>query len=203
MSDLSSHFNALYRNQSPFGKKPLEIIEHILEYKKNGVVLDLGAGDGRNSIFLAKNGFQVTSIDISNTAIEKLNDYSKEERLPLVTSVQDIAKFPFSSNYDVIIAVFVLHYFDVQTARTIIKNMQHHTKQNGLNIVVTFTAEGDFYRQNPATKNFYPEKGVLKTYYDDWTILEYSEENRRAFQKSKDGKPMTNATSFLLAENDK
>ena len=42
-----------------------------------GRVLDLAAGDGRNSIFLAKAGFSVTAADISSVGLDRLKQFAK------------------------------------------------------------------------------------------------------------------------------
>ena len=57
-----------------WGIEPTQIVKSLLKYKKLGKVLDLGAGEGRNSIFLAEKGFDVTAIDISEIGINKLKN---------------------------------------------------------------------------------------------------------------------------------
>src|SRR4051794_11126342 len=50
---------------------------------RNKDVLEIGCGLGKNSIALARLGANVTSVDISRTAIEKLNGYARQSGLPL------------------------------------------------------------------------------------------------------------------------
>lgn len=62
-------------------KNPLgpdqELVDH-LSYLKKGTVLDLACGDGRNSLYLHQEGFQVTGVDFSIEALRKLEAYSKD-----------------------------------------------------------------------------------------------------------------------------
>jgi 2-polyprenyl-3-methyl-5-hydroxy-6-metoxy-1,4-benzoquinol methylase len=64
-------YHALYKGGDPFGINPAEIVERILKYKSSGSVLDIGAGQGRNSLFLAKSGFSVEAIDSSEEGLKK------------------------------------------------------------------------------------------------------------------------------------
>ena len=57
-----------------FGIEPNPTIEERwLMFTKNGTVLDVGCGEGKNAIFLAQKGFLVDAFDISESGIEKLN----------------------------------------------------------------------------------------------------------------------------------
>jgi len=54
------------------------LIENIGEVPV-GKALDLGVGEGRNAIFLARKGFYVTGIDISSKSVEKFLNLAKKE----------------------------------------------------------------------------------------------------------------------------
>mgnify|MGYP001241067258 CR=1 FL=1 len=67
--------------------------------KSSGYALDLACGKGRNSIYLAKNGFQVLSVDIDcksldffshNNIKKKVIDVEKKSNWPLVKNKFDI-----------------------------------------------------------------------------------------------------------------
>ena len=80
-----------------------------------------------------------------------------------------------------------------------IEKIQKHTDPDGLNAITVFTKNGDFYKKNPQTDNFYPDANELKELYSDWEILEYEEVQSKAFQKNLDGSPMFNIAAELLA----
>jgi hypothetical protein len=55
---IENFYNNLFKNnETLFGLKPLNIVEDILQFKQQGSVIDLGAGEGRNALFLAQKGF--------------------------------------------------------------------------------------------------------------------------------------------------
>ncbi|MTI68430.1 MAG: methyltransferase domain-containing protein [Firmicutes bacterium] len=61
--------------------KPLSpetaLIDNI-KYFKEGSVLDLACGDGRNTLFFLKRGFNVTAVDFSNEALKRLQRFVKK-----------------------------------------------------------------------------------------------------------------------------
>ena len=56
------------------------LVENLAYFKK-GSVLDVACGDGRNTIFLIINGFEVTGIDFSDKALDKIGRASCRERV--------------------------------------------------------------------------------------------------------------------------
>ncbi len=73
------------------GLKPVaSFIKDNLDQFKKGTVLDLACGDGRNSIYLAKEGFDVTGIDFSEEALKRLQTFSTNENVDVKTMVIDV-----------------------------------------------------------------------------------------------------------------
>jgi SAM-dependent methyltransferase len=59
--------------------------ENLVSYLKRNLIhpgkaLDLGCGPGRNAIYLAEQGFDVTGYDISNTAIQWAKERAEEKK---------------------------------------------------------------------------------------------------------------------------
>ena len=199
-NSTSERYDRLYKeNLYPFGEEHIFFVEKALQYLKSGEVLDLGAGDGRNSIYLAAQGFHVLAVDFSQVAIKKIKKISDSRNISLDIEVADIRKRKIVRSYDLILAAFVLHHLSRSEALTLIQNMMAHTSIHGLNIIATFTEQGDFYKNNPGTENFYIRNAELKTLYSKWEILRYEEREEEAFAKRGDGSPMRNICVYLLA----
>lgn len=202
---LENRYNRIYsENETTFGGgKPEKVVSDITKYRSSGSVLDLGAGEGRNSLFLAEQGFDVTAQDISEVGLGKLNKTAKEKGLNIQTEVKDIRTLSPDHNFDVFVCTYVLHHLSRQDALVLIKKMQEHTNADGLNTITTFTENGDFYRNDPGTTNFYPKEGELKDLYLGWEILEYEEVEGQAFAKKPDGSPMINISAKIVARKPK
>lgn len=66
-------YDKYYQTENLFGKPYPELIKYFSTYPKQGKVLDLGCGQGRDSIPIARLGFDVTGIDNSRVGIEQMN----------------------------------------------------------------------------------------------------------------------------------
>jgi len=91
-----------------YGLKPNAFISSkIKSFPKNAKILCLGEGEGRNAIFLAKKGFEVTAIDASDIGLEKLKQRAKEEDLEIKTILMDLNDWEANEKYDVIVASYL------------------------------------------------------------------------------------------------
>ncbi|PUE65872.1 SAM-dependent methyltransferase [Arcobacter caeni] len=94
-----------------YGTKANEFLASKIKLIKNKKkLLCLGEGEGRNAIFFAKNGFEVSAIDTSDVGLSKLELRSKEENLNVKTFCMDLNHWETSEKYDVIVASY-LHMF--------------------------------------------------------------------------------------------
>lgn len=201
MTKEADHYNKFYsENHVTFGKgQPDSLIKSILEYRTSGSVLELGAGDGRNALFLAEHGFLVKAQDISEVGVEKIRKQAQERNLIIETEVSDLRTMTLDKSFDIIMCTFVLHHLSLDEAQRLIQQMRLRTNPGGLNAIATFTDNGDFYRKNPDSDNFYPSENKLKDFYPDWEIIKYSEAEGKAFAKKADGTDLVNVSARLLA----
>jgi len=196
-----NNYDALYGASKElfYGESPETFVAQIPDVAASGSVLDLGAGDGRNALFLASRGFDVVAIDTSEAALQKLRSFAFDKNISIETRLEDIARLSFDQEYDVIISTFALHHLAAKDATRVLQDMKTHTRINGLNSLAVFTKNGDFFRRTPQTENFYPAEGWLKELYADWDILAWEEAEGDARAKREDGSPMRNVASRILA----
>lgn len=96
-----------------YGLKPNSFIaSKVKSFPKNAKVLCLGEGEGRNAIFLAKRGFEVSAIDASDIGLKKLEQRAKEENLNIKTICMDLNEWEAQEKYDVIVASYLHMYKD-------------------------------------------------------------------------------------------
>ena len=96
-----------------YGINPNDFLASNIELLKNHQkLLCLGEGEGRNAIFFAKNGFNVSAIDASNLGLEKLQNRAIQEKLDIKTICMDLNFWETDEKYDVIVASYLHMYKD-------------------------------------------------------------------------------------------
>ncbi|WP_179091386.1 bifunctional 2-polyprenyl-6-hydroxyphenol methylase/3-demethylubiquinol 3-O-methyltransferase UbiG [[Flexibacter] sp. ATCC 35208] len=78
------------------------------QFPAGGRALDLAAGSGRHTLYLAERGWEVTAVDFSDVAMEQLS--LRAEGLKVKTVCADLSAFEIADKYDLIV---LYYYFDV------------------------------------------------------------------------------------------
>lgn len=103
-------YDKYYQTENLFGEPYPELMDFFSKYPKNGKILDLGCGQGRDSIPLARLGFDVIGIDNSRVGIEQMNQIAKAEKLNLKGKVADIFEFDNFTKFDFVILDSMFHF---------------------------------------------------------------------------------------------
>lgn len=83
----------------------------FLEEKEiTGSVLDLGCGNGKNTIFFQKNGFEATGIDFAKAAITICKDRAKKEGVKARFQVASVLSYQPKHKFDIVIDCGCLHH---------------------------------------------------------------------------------------------
>lgn len=154
-----------------FGDVSQEIFDLIPMLPSRAKILDLGCGDGRNALPLARAGFDVTAIDLSQVGIHKLNTLAERENLSIQTAVADMTTFKIPRDYDLIISQGCLHFVERRHWEQLIQDFKDHTKLHGFNAITVFTNEIPPPPElTDLCVGMFPE-GELYTMYSEWDIL--------------------------------
>ena len=123
-----------------YGTKPNEFLASKIELiKHKKTLLCLGEGEGRNAIFFAKNGFEVSAIDASDLGLEKLQNRAVEEKLDIKTVCMDLNFWKAEEKYDVIMASY-LHLLRDERER-LFKKIEDSLNTNGYLIAEFFSTK--------------------------------------------------------------
>ena len=85
--------------------RQVDFIIHMLNIAEKGKVLDLACGYGRHSVELARRGYEVTGVDITEEYIKAANDRASKEKLRVTFIHDDIRNIHFTDEFDVVINV--------------------------------------------------------------------------------------------------
>jgi SAM-dependent methyltransferase len=91
-----------------YGAAPNDFLSSMADrLPATGHALDIGAGEGRNALFLASRGLDVLAVDQSEVGIQKARRLAEERRLMLRTRVVDLQDFNAEPNsFDIISSIF-------------------------------------------------------------------------------------------------
>jgi tellurite methyltransferase len=195
--DLVRRLESFYdESPHPWGEEPDTFVVQHVEAFLPGSVLDLGAGDGRNALFLARAGFKVIAVDAVEGAITRLRRSASEAGLEVETHVGDIARFSFAPSYANVISTVTLHFLPKDEAPTIIARAKECTAQGGLHAVSLFTADGPLHR--PSSHAFWLEPGELRSYYEGWDVLHFERRVVTTAVKDERGQPFAQPLDELV-----
>lgn len=107
---MKATYDKYYLTANLFGDPYPELMEFFTKYPKKGRVLDLGCGQGRNAIALARLGYSVTGIDISKVGIDQLNQIGQSEKLNLIGQIGDIYTFNQLVDFDIVLLDSMFHF---------------------------------------------------------------------------------------------
>ncbi|MEA3319540.1 MAG: class I SAM-dependent methyltransferase [Bacillota bacterium] len=126
--------------ESLWGTAPKDtLVQYIDLIPKEGKILDLGIGEGRNALFLASKGFIVDGVDISKTAVERCLKNAKEANLDINAEVGDLMEYKIEQNsYSLIILSNVLNFLRDDEIGIIINKVRDGLKNNGLIYIDAF-----------------------------------------------------------------
>jgi len=131
-----------------WGLKPDVGLKEVLKYAIEGTALDIGAGEGKNSIFLAKNGFKVEAVDKIKECLEKCKKLAKKYGLPIKIRCIDIKKFRFEKNsYNLVIAIASLDFLKFSEIKKIIPKIKKALKKEGVLYLVVFSIKDPAFKR--------------------------------------------------------
>ena len=100
-----------YMQENYFGQSYKELIDFFNNLPNKGTVLDLGCGQGIDSIELAKIGYNVLGVDLSKVGIDQMLKKAENLNLNLLGEVSDIYTFDRIGNFDIILLDSMLHFY--------------------------------------------------------------------------------------------
>lgn len=136
MSEEDRHrWEQKHRTAPPQEEPSPFLVDQIVRVPQGGTALDVAAGRGRNSVFLARHGFSVDAMDISPTAVGEVNRLATELGLPLngIQTDLDAVNLP-ASRYELVI---VINYLN----RSLIPKLKTALKPGGYVIYETFLVD--------------------------------------------------------------
>jgi cyclopropane fatty-acyl-phospholipid synthase-like methyltransferase len=149
------------------------LMKHHHLISKARPVLDIGAGQGRNTLLLARNRFMVDAIDPSQAAIDTIDEIVAKERIPVRTYCcghEDFA--PEADSYSAILIFGLIQILTRESIDLLLEQVRAWTDKGSLVFTTAFTTADPRYpehRENCrsiGTNSFLDEDGNIFTYLE-------------------------------------
>jgi len=82
-----------------------DFIEAEIAFNKQCRILDIGCGTGRHSIELARWGYNVTGIDLSESQLARAREKAREQKVMVDLRKQDARNLSFSNEFDLALMI--------------------------------------------------------------------------------------------------
>ncbi len=136
---------------------------------KHGRALDVAGGAGRNAVWLAQQGLDVTVADISGVGLEMAEQRARNARVSLATVIADLENGPLPFGpWDLVVSVCFLW-------RPLFSQVQHSLNPRGRLIIVQPTKRNLERHQKPP-RQFLLEEGELPTLVGNLNVLFHQEQ---------------------------
>jgi tellurite methyltransferase len=130
---LTENYDSSYeKDEALFGAKESRLLVKCAELIPDDArVLDLGIGQGRNALPLARRGCHVTGIDTSGVAVDTVNRLAGEENLPLETHLQNFMDYEPDRSFDVVLCFGLMQMLNLQECASLVDRLHHWTRPGG------------------------------------------------------------------------
>ena len=166
-----------------FGADPAPILDRHVELIEGGSpILDVGCGQGRNSLFLARRGHDVLALDPSRVAAEQTGAAARAEELRISTQVgrlEDVVR-P-EGGFGVIMVFGLIPILTRAEIDDMVSSIESLIAPGGLLFITAFTTEDPKFKADGQPSDYrhgtrtYLEAEELRFMLSGWQVIEYCE----------------------------
>jgi 2-polyprenyl-3-methyl-5-hydroxy-6-metoxy-1,4-benzoquinol methylase len=177
-------WNELYAKREGVEHQFNKFLAESVRGRKPGRALDIGMGQGRNSLFLAALGWDVTGFDIAEVGVRQAQAEAKKRGLKLNARVGDVDKFDYGkARWDLVVGRY-MHDFITRNADRIVASL----KPGGMLVV-----EGihrDVAKANLQGKAYGHRSNDLLKHFAKLRVKHYEDTMSKADWERSGGKPV-------------
>jgi len=196
-----SHYNQRYDKADYYwGLEPNHSCYEVMKHKpplRPYKLLEVGCGEGKDAVFFAKNGYQVTAFDASQKGIEKTRQLAHDTKTNLKSLVASVNEFRPQDTYDIVYSSSVLHLVQKPLAKAFLKDLIDKTQPGGLHMIQIHVKK-PFIDKPPSPDPTIEawQSGELFSLYSDHEILFCDE---YVFDCQSGGQPHQHCANKIIA----
>lgn len=177
---LIKRFDQRYtKSVAAFGEEPDEILTKFYHLIDNSApILDVGAGQGRNSFFLAEKGYGVEALEPSEVGIKQMEAVAAKEGWPIHLTQGDLASFEKKcEHYSAVLLSGIIQLLDQPQLEKLIVDLKDWTTAGSIIFVTAFSVnELSFDKHKKEDEELSPncfksKDGFIRHYLEENEIL--------------------------------
>lgn len=173
-----------YQQENLFGDPYPEFVAFMADWEPKGAVLDVGCGQGRDALFLAGQGYQVTGIDASKLGIDQMLATAKAKNLTVNGIVANFYNYTFQENYDVVVLDSILHFQkrDLNKELGLLKTVAHLLNPGGLFCCFVHKSRAKEKHLKQFFTESHPDWQILVAKYVSYTYIDQESDHQSESQ---------------------
>ena len=177
-------YDEQYTEENLFGDPYPEFVSFMASWEPKGKVLDVGCGQGRDSLFLAAQGYSVTGIDASQVGVEQMLELASRQALTIKGIVADFFNYDFTETYDVIVLDSILHFGKegIEGELGLLENLCNVLNTEGIICLFVHKSKAKEKKLKAFFAEHFPDWQALKDTYIDYTYFEKTSGFKSDFQ---------------------
>jgi tellurite methyltransferase len=157
-------------------------------------VLDLGCGEGRDSVFFARGGFAVTGAEVSLAGLRKAERLARAQGVKVRWIHANIARLAVPGPFGLVYSCGAIHYVPRGRRARVLARLKRLTCPGGYHGFVVFTDRIVHPDKGEVIDYFAP--GELARAYEDWLVLRCEEDDITC---AREGVPHRHSVERFLA----
>lgn len=151
LTKVMATWNELFSREEFRLKNPNEqvvALASILRERGARRVLDLGCGAGRHTVYLAREGFEVSALDIAENGLGHTREWLARENLSAELAQSDISHIPHPAGFfDAVISIYVIYHKTYAGMQQVVAEIHRVLKPGGLALISLQSPRGWRYGQ--------------------------------------------------------
>ena len=161
-------------------------------------VLDIGCGEGKDAVYMASKGYEVTAFDLTENGIRKTKRLAEKRGVKINAYVDDINTFKTDEQFDVIYSSGTVQYLFDENKAAFFEKIGRIIKKNGIVFFNVFV-EKPFLELPPDwdMEEKMWKSGELFSYFPDWKFHRIDE---TIFEDDSSGFPHYHCMDTIICE---
>ena len=188
---IRTNYETWYEGDTYYwGLEPGDFLDELIDLcppAPDKKVLDIGCGEGKDAVYMAGKGYQVSAFDLTENGIRKTLALAKDRNVKINAYVDDINTFNIRDEYDIIYSTGTVQYLFEENKKVFFDKINQMTKTGGIVFFNVFV-EKPFLELPPDwdIEEKMWKSGELFTFFPDWKIERIDEV---IFEDHSGGKP--------------